>query len=289
MPLLGCGLIRLIRDGMQAPQSIRRGFSFGASSRVGTHLLVYRLSRNNIGGRRRQALPHQEEVRGQGKERSRQSESKVLVLLARAEGLVSVCTKLLEVETLTSYQVLFLLYLLSARVLNEPETLLRGCRDSHQTSELLTVLEARWEEWSVNTLTKFWPQRLEASGSPEIYRWRGRLVGGDCQCCDFFFFQEQAHSNELRLERVKIVFSAESRASVMNFVALAFDALKIPSKDQLSKDDQWTILADEDDQRAYMWSEPKGTGVIQVEANVAEQRGVWSGEVEYTRFPRGPL
>jgi hypothetical protein len=60
----------------------------------------------------------------------------------------------------------------------------------------------------------------------------------------------------------------------------------MPKKEQRLDDDRWTVLKNEESERAYVSSDPLERGLIQAEASVIDHDGIWTTVVEYTRFPR---
>jgi hypothetical protein len=92
-----------------------------------------------------------------------------------------------------------------------------GCQNPTTIAEALTKLrESKWRNVSVIELSKIWPIRLTPADCDSVEcksaSSEDRIIAGECECCEIFFFdKEEGSSQRGQLDNVIIHYSSSDR------------------------------------------------------------------------------
>lgn len=88
---------------------------------------------------------------------------------------------------------------------------LEGCQDPAVIAKSLREIGTKdWSEISFTVLPKMWPSEIHAldceDGKYCTSGWsQDRIINGECECCELFFFTEPGKNNETKQELDNII------------------------------------------------------------------------------------
>jgi hypothetical protein len=122
-------------------------------------------------------------------------------------------------------------------------TAMEGCSSMETASGLLTKLQERWHEWTLEKVLNEWPHPLTPvgwtleNGVATDYIYRGRVIDDECECCELFSFD--GTSDGERLSGFRIYYSLSSRDDALDAARTLFSTLNFPNESQALEEEFW--------------------------------------------------